>query len=164
MSPLVLPQKTTVIGSIQSGNQFYDVRFQDILEAGLGKCNFIVPRGNPNQNMVLRLDVDSMFDFMADYCLEHIFPFYKNKTGFRHTFYLFIFELVKMNVKDWNEGYWKQRVAHLRFRGTLKKEKSKFIEYVKKYDDPDFTVESPPIDKFEKELVLISKLKKIFYY
>ena len=155
MSPLVLPQKTTVIGSIQSGNQFYDVRFQDILEAGLGKCNFIVPRGNPNQNMVLRLDVDSMFDFMADYCLEHIFPFYKNKTGFRHTFYLFIFELVKMNVKDWNEGYWKQRVAHLRFRGTLKKEKSKFIEYVRQYDDPAFTVESPPINKNEKELALI---------
>ena len=155
MSPLLLPQKTTVIGSIQSGNQFYDVRFQDILEAGIGKCNFIVPRGNQNQNMVLRLDVDSMFDFIANYCLEHIFPFYKNKTGFRHTFYLFIFELVKMNVKDWNEGYWKQRVAYLRFRGTLKKEKSKFIEYVKKYDDHDFTVESPPIDEFEKELALI---------
>lgn len=155
MSPVVLPHKSTIIGSIQSGSQFYDVRFQDILEAGLGKCNFIVPRNNSNEDMVLRLDVDSMFDLLAEYCLEHIFTFYQQKTGFRHTFYLFIFELVKMNVKDWNEYYWKQRVAHLRFRGPLKKEKSKFIEYVKKYDDPDFTIESPPIDEFEKELALL---------
>ena len=125
MSPLVLPQRSTLIGSVQAGTNFYDVRFQDILEAGLGKCSFIVPRGNPNQNMVMRLDVDSMFDLMANHCLENIFPFYKRKTGFRHTFYLFIFELVKMNVKDWNEYYWKQRVAYLRFRATLKKEKSK---------------------------------------
>ena len=155
MSPLVLPQRSTLIGSVQAGTNFYDIRFQDILEAGLGKCSFIVPREDPNHDMVLKLDVDSMFDIMADYCLENIFPFYKYKTGFRHTFYLFIFELVKINVKDWNEGYWKQRVGHLRFRGTLKTPQSKFIEYVRRYDDPDFTIESSPIDEFEKELALI---------
>jgi hypothetical protein len=155
MSPLVLPQKSTIIGSVQAGSHFYDVQFQDILEAGLGKGNFIVPRDNPKGIMVLRLDVDSMFDLLADYCLEHIFPFYKHKTGFKHTFYLFIFELVKMNVKDWNEVYWKQRVAHLRFRGTLKKPQSKFIEYVRQHDDTSFTIDTQPIDDFEKELALI---------